>query len=113
MVPLTRQERLVLITVGLVFLFGTIFEYVFKRNPVLEDIVNVMDSQKIYPKVDLNQASYEQLIKIPYIGPVTAGNIISYRNQQGAFNSLAELKSVRGIDEGRLQKIIPFFKRPP
>jgi len=110
MFPLTKQERLVLVTLGIVLLLGTVFHYAFKKNPSLKDIVNVMDSQKIYPKVDINQVSSEQLIKIPYIGPVTAGNIISYRNKHGTFKSWEELKSVDGMDEERFSRIFPFLK---
>ena len=112
MFPITKQERLVLITFGFVFLFGTVFQYVFKKNPALENIVNVMDSEKIYPKVDINKVSYDQLVKIPYVGPGTAKHIIDYRKTHGPFQSLEQLKSVEGVDRGRFEKIFPFLKEP-
>jgi DNA uptake protein ComE-like DNA-binding protein len=48
-------------------------------------------------KVDLNHCGYYDLEALPGIGPVLAGNIISYRDSVGSFSSLVELLKVKGI----------------
>ena len=47
--------------------------------------------------VDINQASQSQLERVPGIGPSTAKQIVRYRQQNGPYESLAELDKVSGI----------------
>ena len=44
MLPLTKQERLVVIFFSLVFLIGALLQYVFKKNPHLKERINFVDS---------------------------------------------------------------------
>lgn len=97
MLNLTKQERLVLVVLVVVFLFGTMMRYAFKKYPELKDIVNLLDSDTLYPKVDINTASLEELMSVPYIGKYTAGNIVDYRRGQGDFSSIKEVMKVKGI----------------
>jgi len=55
--------------------------------------------------VDLNSATAEQLDTLPGIGPTTAEKIVAYRQQHGAFHSLAELDAVPGIGAGRIAQL--------
>jgi len=55
--------------------------------------------------LDLNTATAEQLDSLPGIGPVTAQKIIDFRQEHGAFHSVAELEGVPGIGEGRLAQL--------
>lgn len=48
-------------------------------------------------KVDINEASREELIEVKAIGPAKARNIIDYRNKNGRFSELEELQKVNGI----------------
>ena len=56
-------------------------------------------------KVNINTADSETLQKIPGIGPVTAGKIIMYREQNGRFGSVEDIMNVSGIGEKTFEKI--------
>jgi len=113
MMHLTKQERTVLLLLALIVFVGSSWHIVFKQFPQLKDIVNFIDSDQIYPKVDLNTASLEELINIPYIGRYTAKNIIEYRTRNGPFQSTPEVKLVRGIKEKNYQIFSKYLKVSP
>ncbi|TLD71834.1 helix-hairpin-helix domain-containing protein [Phragmitibacter flavus] len=56
--------------------------------------------------VDINKASMEQLQYLPEVGPVTAQDIVNGR----PYESVEDLKKVRGIGEKTFQKIRPRVK---
>ena len=111
MFSFTKQERLVLYLLVLIVLFGSSLQVAFKKYPSLSDIVNLIDSERIYDKVDINTASFEELVKIPYIGEYTAINIIRYRQEHGLFTARDQIKNVKGIRDKNYQKFVPFLKR--
>ena len=49
--------------------------------------------------VNINTADAERLATLKGIGPVLAQKIIEYREQNGAFKSVDEIKNVRGIGQ--------------
>jgi len=60
-------------------------------------------------KLDINGASREQLLAVPGIDPDLADAIVAYREAQGGFQRLAQLRSELGIDQAlfrRLQKVL-------
>lgn len=48
-------------------------------------------------RLDLNRATAAELDKLPGIGPSKAEAIVAYREQQGGFRNVAQLKEVKGI----------------
>ena len=56
-------------------------------------------------KIDLNRASYEQLLSLPGVGSKTAWSIIQYREQYGYFSSLEELMIIKGIGESTIIRL--------
>lgn len=59
--------------------------------------------------VKLNSATLADLQKLPGVGPSTAQSILDYRQSNGGFKELEELKEVRGIGEKKLEKMRPFL----
>ncbi len=59
-------------------------------------------------KLDVNTATFEQLLALPGIGPVLAGRIISAR----PFKSADDLRTVKGIGPKKYEEIRPFLGAP-
>lgn len=55
--------------------------------------------------VSINTASKEELMTLSGIGESKANNIINYRNEVGRFNSIDEIKNVKGIGDSIFEKI--------
>jgi comEA protein len=55
--------------------------------------------------IDINSANSAQLQEVPGIGPATAEKILAMRKSYGAFKSVDDLLSVRGIGPKRLEKM--------
>nr|WP_242623497.1 helix-hairpin-helix domain-containing protein [Pseudonocardia sediminis] len=57
------------------------------------------------PKIDLNQATAEQLDALPGVGPVTAKKILDWRTQNGRFSRVEQLREVDGIGERKFAQL--------
>jgi competence protein ComEA len=55
--------------------------------------------------ININTASSEQLQEVPGIGPATAEKILQMRKSYGAFKSVDDLLSIKGIGKKRLDKM--------
>ena len=51
-------------------------------------------------RLDLNRASFEELMALPGIGPVLAQRILDYREAHGAFQDTIDLLDIDGIGAG-------------
>ena len=61
-------------------------------------------------KININKANQAELETIPGIGPSTALKIIEYRNANGKFSSIEEIKNVSGIGEGKFGQMKEYSK---
>ena len=55
--------------------------------------------------ININVANSEELQQVPGIGPATADKILQMRKSYGAFKSVDDLLSIRGIGKKRLDKM--------
>ena len=68
------------------------------EEPVLEEVL-------VEKSVDLNQASLEELDRLPGIGPALGQRIIDYREQNNGFYDIEEIMEVSGIGEAKFAEL--------
>lgn len=60
-------------------------------------------------KVNLNEATLDQLQLLPRIGPAIGKRIIEFRKEHGPFKKVEEIMHVRGIGEKTFALIKPYL----
>ena len=68
-------------------------------------VPSVNASEEEEESVNINLASAKELEALPGIGPSLARRIVDYRNENGAFTDIDELKLVSGIGEKLFQQL--------
>jgi competence protein ComEA len=59
-------------------------------------------------KVNINEASVEQLALLPRVGPAVAQRIVDFREENGSFKAVEDLMLVRGIGEKTFEKLAAY-----
>ncbi len=77
---------------------------------MLGQAIAVLDNDRLYRRVNLNTVSYEELVNLPNVGPATAKRIIVYRQENGPFHHLNELKAIPGVGENHFKNISKFLQ---
>ncbi len=80
----------------------------YKQEVLDFNEINFKKNKKDVPpekSLNINTASIEDLIKLPGIGKVTAGNIIRFRDKISKFGKLEEILKVKGIGTSKFNKI--------
>lgn len=72
--------------------------------------VILQEDEKAGSIVNINKATQTELETLPGIGPSLAGRIISYRDQNGKFKKIEDIKNVAGIGDSKFENIKDFIK---
>lgn len=59
--------------------------------------------------VNINQASAEELARLPRVGAKLAGRIVEHRSQHGAFKRPEDLMQVKGVGEKFFTTLKPYL----
>lgn len=59
--------------------------------------------------IDINSAGAEELDLLPGIGPVLAERIVQYREENGDFDEISEIREVSGIGDRIFRKISAYI----
>lgn len=73
------------------------------KNDVMSSKNNTTSSQN--NKININTATQSELEKLPGIGPSLAVKIIDFRNKNGKFKKIEQIKNVSGIGENKYNNI--------
>ncbi len=87
---------------------GEIADATADTNSLISSSTNLnssLSSSSKTQKININKASQSELETIPGIGPSTALKIINYRNENGKFNSIEDIKKVSGIGNAKYEKM--------
>jgi comEA protein len=101
---LTKQEKSVLLFIGITAVAGISINYLLKHNPRLKNYFSDIASHAHHSSpVNINKADLQELTRLSGIGPVLAQRIIDYRGARGGFKSIDELKEVKGIGDSKFE----------
>lgn len=62
-----------------------------------------------WQKISINTANADEFKKHPYISPKLANILVNYRLQHGKYQSEADLRKVKALEESILQKLMPYL----
>lgn len=68
-------------------------------------ITDISSNTTEQSKINLNTATTEELLTLPGIGESKANSIVQYRQENGKFSSIEEIKNITGIKDGVYSKI--------
>ncbi|MBQ7566823.1 MAG: helix-hairpin-helix domain-containing protein [Oscillospiraceae bacterium] len=97
-----------------VFLLGFFVGRWFGGGLIAVPNRSAADTEAVVPAddaepIDLNTATAEELSQLPGIGEKIASDIVRYREENGPFQSVWEIRNVKGIGESKCEKLVPFL----
>lgn len=119
MFNLTKDEKKIVVFLILTALVGSGINYYKKLKSQVElkvvssnlnkDTRDIDALLKESKSVNVNLSNLERLCRLPGIGPALAKRIIEYRDKNGPFKDIENLRNVRGIGDKKLAEIKQFL----
>ncbi len=104
---MNRKEIICLSLLITIFIIINIFSYL-QLNKNKKGYALIIEEG--IDQISLNEADIDEIEMLPGIGPSLARRIIEYRNQNGDFKNIEDLKKVKGIGDRLFEKIKPYIK---
>jgi predicted DNA-binding helix-hairpin-helix protein len=108
MLYLTKHEKAVLVVLAVVVVGGSLLNVVFLKAPGLTQWID--DRERFLRRTDVNAASLDELVRVPYIGEKSATRIIERRQKFGRITSLQELGLITRLSPENLEKAGKYLK---
>jgi competence protein ComEA len=84
-------------------------EVLEKPSLIYENNENTKDGNS-FKIININLATQDEFEKLPGIGPALASRIVEYRNLNGFFSSIEDIKNVKGIGDEKFNDIKDMIK---
>jgi comEA protein len=109
MFDLEKREKIIVLVITTLLILGLTVRYYQKQSVFVDLVENSFTSDsgssEIPEKININEADEAALIKLEGIGPSLAKRIVDYRTENGRFDSVENLKKVKGIGEKLLNRV--------
>ncbi len=108
MFNLEKRERLIILFLAAMLLTGLTIMLYQKSNSITDVKIRSFDYEAApgnVKKININEADEAVLMGLPGVGKSLAGRIIEYRDKEGRFRSVEEIKNVKGIKNSLFEKI--------
>jgi len=109
MIPLTQEEKKVVIFFLGLLLIGMGLDFAIKKIGPFHLIDESAIREEAFRKVNVNKATLHELQSVPGIGRKLSKAIHDYRNTKGKFINFEQLKKVKGIKDKKLKVIKPYI----
>ena len=110
MIHLTPQEKSVVISLCVIVFSGTIIHIGLQKDLRVFDWLHTAQKGSLVTAININNASIDDLLRVPGIGPKTAAYIMAYRHTNGAFTDLEPLLKARGMSPQRYERLLKYLK---
>ncbi|TES91095.1 MAG: helix-hairpin-helix domain-containing protein [Candidatus Cloacimonadota bacterium] len=108
LVPNKKSSLLIFFFISSLSLSGNEDFSLEEETSLPSDVLETLEKLKENP-IDINSATHEELLQIPYITPLLAARIEDYRKKKKMFSSREDLLRIAGINEPLLRKISPYI----
>ena len=110
--PATKRQYVIIFFLSTTLFICTIIKVGMNYHWWLPktEIVSCLKSEDINVKLDINGATWYELVLLPGLGETKAKAIVSYRDKHGGFKSLDELSRVDGIKSSTIAAIQELVK---
>lgn len=85
--------------------FGDLQEDNILSNESGENIVEDIENSSQSSSININKATEQELRNLPGIGASLASKIIDYRDHNGKFSTIEDIKNVNGIGDSKYENI--------
>lgn len=95
---------------GIKLIIPSSYDFEVEENDIIssdsgKDVIVNETTSSTNNMVNINKASEIEIETLPGIGPSLAMKIVSYREENGKFNTIEDIKNVSGIGENKYENI--------
>ena len=108
----TRKQLIIIFFLATALLIGAIIKVSKDHHwwSPRTEIVSCLNPEDIKVKLDINKATWYELVLLPKLGESKAKAIVAYREKHGNFKTMDELSNVNGIGMNVIEAIRDYIK---